>query len=186
VTVDEPKDDRPALRKRHRLALFTTKLGRAGVWLAQVVSQSAQTGAIAIWQAVRAAAKFVWKALSFVVEAVYTLLYLLGTGIIDVQKFIRRGAGRMARRTTKVVCSAWSWILPRLRRVDIWLELQMRRIENRTKNELSRHETVRSVAAISREYRKSVNELHPRKVVQSARRQAAAIKTIKSIKTKSN
>jgi len=186
VTIEEPKDTRPALRRRHRLALLTTKLSRACVWFAHIVSVGTQTSAIALWQVLRSAGKFIWKVLSFIVEAVYTLLYLIWAGGLDILKFISRSAVRFARWADKISRKVHGWVLPQLRRFDTWLELQMRRIENRIKRGFSCHETVRSVAAMGREYRKSVNELHARKVVQNARRQAAAIKTIKTIKTKAN
>lgn len=190
-----------ALHKRHAFSrIITSGLRRFShvliiAWTAADRAVQAVSGILD--EELRLAGRWIWKGLSFAVEALYTLLVLLWYGIETAAKFIyqlSRKAAKLCAKgtrgavlwTARIMRNSWQRSRPQLKRLDSWLEVRVHAFETGVRRRLGRYEAVRSVAAMSREYRKSVNELHPKAVLGVAHQKAGSMKKVIAARTHHN
>lgn len=163
-----------AVRRRHATAMFLRKLFGSIRHVAAVaggaIENALRTASHAVSRTLGFTGRSIWKGVSFAAEAIFTLLVLGWYGIEAAAKLMARFTVRNTRRL-------WQWSLPRLRRFDSWLELQMRRLETAAGKRINSRETIRSVAAAGRAYRKSFGGIHPQTVLRTAHLQAGDMRS---------
>lgn len=72
--------------------------------------------------------------------------------------------------------SFWRLVKPRLVAFDTWLEILVQRLEVRAKQRLKQYDTIRSLSTMSKEYKKTIVELHPREIGSSTKRKVSSFK----------
>jgi hypothetical protein len=98
-------------------------------------------------------------------------------GIKKLAQFIALVVTTISILIFRSVRSFWRYAKPHLHALDAWLEIQVRKIEAKASNKLQSHESVRTVKAMGKEYRKSIHELRPKAVMHSTRSKVTQIKT---------
>lgn len=168
-----------AVRRRHATAMFLRKLFGSVRHVVAItggtIENALRTASHAVSRILGFTGRSIWKGIGFTAEAIFTLLVLGWYGVEATAKLLMRFTVRIARLMARNARRLWRWSLPRLQRFDRWLELQIRRLETAAGKRIGSHEAVRSVAAMSRAYRKSFDGIHAKTALRSAHQKAGAM-----------
>lgn len=167
--VVEGTDAFPALRRKHRSRMVRKTIIRNFRDAMRAIVLAIIWVGIIISNVIKATVLFIAGKSAAGVRGAYRF-----TGA--VVRFSLRFVRRSAIVSIAFTRTSWKRTKSHLSRLDTWIELQLRKIETSSRRKLKQYETVRTVSAMSREYRKSVGAPHLRLALDTSKQKALSLK----------